>query len=79
MNKRKLLALFLSGMLATTCLVGCGSSTGGSSSSSGSSNSDGYKHFTAFNASAGKELPDNNRMKNKIAEKKQDFPTSLSA
>lgn len=69
MNKRKLLALFLSGMLATTCLVGCGSSTGGSSSSSGSSNSDGYKHFTAFNASAGKELPDNNRMKNKIAEK----------
>lgn len=70
MNKRKLLALFLSGMLAATCLVGCGSTSGSSGSSgSGSTDSDGYKHFTAFNASAGKELPDNNRMKNKIAEK----------
>lgn len=70
MNKRKLLSLFLSGMLAATCLVGCGSTSGSSgSSSSGSTDSDGYKHFTAFNASAGKELPDNNRMKGKIAEK----------
>lgn len=71
MNKRKLLSLFLSGMLATTCLVGCGSTagSGGSSASSGSKDSDGYKHFTAFFATAGKEIPDNNRVKNLIAEK----------
>ncbi|MBE6063774.1 MAG: sugar ABC transporter substrate-binding protein [Clostridium butyricum] len=70
MNKRKLLSLFLSGMLATTCLVGCGSTSGSSgSSSSGSTDSDGYKHYSAFFATAGKEVPDNARLKNKIAEK----------
>ena len=70
MNKRKLLSLFLSGMLATTCLVGCGSTSGSNgSSSSGATDSDGYKHFSAFFATAGKEIPDNNRVKNLIAEK----------
>lgn len=70
MNKRKLLSLFLSGILASTCLVGCGSTSGSSGSSSASTtDADGYKHYTAFFATSGKEIPDGNRVKNAIAEK----------
>lgn len=73
MKKGKLLSLLLAGIMVGACFIGCGSTTAGNKDSNSSSNSnvgsDGYKHFSAFFTVPGKEIPDGNRMKKKIADK----------
>lgn len=65
MKKTKsLLALVLTTMFLVGALGGCGSKSDADNSSDG-----GVKQFTAFFATAGKEIPDNNRMKKMITEK----------
>lgn len=66
MRKRKVLSLFMTSILSISILNGCGSSDKKVNSNI---NSDGIKEFSAFFAVPGKELPDSNRIKNKIAEK----------
>lgn len=67
MRKTKLIvSMILSGALALSLLAGCGSK----SQETATTSSDGkVKEFTAFFATAGKELPENNRLKQVIAEK----------
>jgi len=68
MRKTKLIvSILLSGTLALGLLAGCGSKT---TETSTAASSDGkVKEFTAFFATAGQELPDNNRLKKVISEK----------
>ncbi|OOM78776.1 hypothetical protein CLPUN_18240 [Clostridium puniceum] len=67
MRKSKLiLSILLTGVMGMSLLVGCGNQAKEASSSS---DSDGIKEFTAFYATPGKEIPDNNRLKNAIAKK----------
>ncbi|NRY60474.1 sugar ABC transporter substrate-binding protein [Clostridium beijerinckii] len=66
MRKSKLIvSMLLAGTLAVSLLTGCG----GSSQETSSSSDGKIKEFSAFFATAGKEIPDNNRLKNVIAEK----------
>ena len=67
MRKTKLiLATLLTGVMGLSLLAGCGSKSQEASSTS----TDGkVKEFSAFFAVAGKEVPDNDRLKNVIAEK----------
>lgn len=67
MKKTKsLLALVLTTMFLVGALGGCGSKSDADNSSASDG---GVKKFTAFFATAGKEIPDNNRMKKMITEK----------
>jgi putative aldouronate transport system substrate-binding protein len=67
MRKTKLIvSILLSGTLALGLLAGCGGKTAETASTSGDGK---VKEFTAFFATAGKELPENNRLKNAIAQK----------
>jgi len=67
MKKTKsLLALVLTTMLLVGALGGCGSKSDADNSSASDG---GVKKFTAFFATAGKEIPDNNRVKKLITEK----------
>lgn len=67
MRKSKLIvSMLLAGTLAVSLLAGCGNKSQETSSTSGDGKT---KEFTAFFATAGKELPDDNRLKNVIAEK----------
>lgn len=66
MRRKRLLSLILTSILSLSILSGCGKTGGGSDSNV---NKDGIKEFTAFFATAGKEIPDDNRLKNVIAEK----------
>lgn len=67
MKKTKsLLALVLTTMFLVGALGGCGSKSDADNSSASDG---GVKKFTAFFATAGKEIPDNNRVKKLITEK----------
>lgn len=67
MRKTKLIvSMLLAGTVAMSLLVGCGSKSQETASTSGDGK---IKEFTAFFATAGQELPDNNRIKNVIAQK----------
>lgn len=67
MRKTKLiLSMILTGTLGLSLLAGCGSKNQETSTASEAGKN---KEFTAFFATAGKELPDDNRLKNVIAEK----------
>ena len=64
MKKTKsLLALVLTTMFLVGALGGCGSKSDADNSSASDG---GVKKFTAFFATAGKEIPDNNRVKKLI-------------
>lgn len=67
MRKTKLIvSMLLTGTLALGLLAGCGGSKQETNSASGDGK---IKEFTAFFATAGKEIPEDNRLKNIIAEK----------
>lgn len=67
MRKTKLVvSMLLAGTVALSLLAGCGSKSQETASTSGDGK---IKEFTAFFATASKELPDDNRLKNVIAEK----------
>lgn len=71
MRKSKvMISTIMAGIISMSILTGCG---GGSKANenvaSEKSNEDGIKTYTAFYAVPGKELPDDNRLKNVIAEK----------
>ena len=67
MKKTKLIiSMLLTGVVSLSLLAGCGSQTK-ETSSNGSNGK--VKEFSAFFAVAGKEIPDNDRVKNVIAEK----------
>ncbi|AGF58611.1 putative aldouronate transport system substrate-binding protein [Clostridium saccharoperbutylacetonicum] len=66
MKKTKLItSMLLTGVVSLSLLAGCGNQTKETSSASNGK----IKEFTAFFAVAGKEIPDNDRVKNVIAEK----------
>ncbi|MBE6054400.1 MAG: extracellular solute-binding protein [Clostridium sartagoforme] len=65
MSKKRLLSLILTSIMSLTIFSGCSNK----SNTDSNVNKDGIKEFTAFFAVAGKEVPDNNRLKNVIAEK----------
>ncbi|MFU7515198.1 sugar ABC transporter substrate-binding protein [Clostridium sp. HCS.1] len=64
MRRKRLLGLVLTSMVALSVFAGCSKGTDKDSNVS----KDGIKEFSAFFATAGKEVPDN-RLKNAIAEK----------
>lgn len=64
MGRKRLLSLVLTSMVALGVFTGCSKGTDKNSNA----NKDGIKEFSAFFATAGKEVPDN-RLKNAIAEK----------
>lgn len=64
MRRKRLLSLVLTSMVALSIFAGCSKGTDKDSNA----NKDGIKEFSAFLATAGKEVPDN-RLKNAIAEK----------
>ena len=67
MRKTKLIvSMILSGALALSLLAGCGSKSQETATTSGDGK---VKEFTAFFATAGKELPENNRLKGVITQK----------
>jgi len=67
MRKSKLvLSMLLTGVMGMSLLVGCGSESKQTSSTSGDGKT---KEFTAFFATAGKDMPDTNRVKNAIDKK----------
>ncbi|WP_207738496.1 sugar ABC transporter substrate-binding protein [Clostridium sp. D46t1_190503_E9] len=65
MRTKKLLSLVLTSMVALSIFTGCSSK---GSDENSNVNKDGIKEFSAFYATAGKEVPDN-RLKKAIAEK----------
>ncbi len=65
MRRKRLLSLVLTSMMALSVFSGCSKGTDENSNV----NKDGIKEFSAFFAVAGKEVPDDNRLKNVIAEK----------
>lgn len=67
MRKSKLiLSVLLTGVMGLGLLAGCGGQT---KETTASSESGGIKEFSAFFAVAGKEIPDDNRVKNAITKK----------
>lgn len=67
MRKTKLIiSMLLTGVVSLGLLAGCGSQTKQTSSTSGDGKT---KEFTAFYATAGKDMPDTNRVKTAITKK----------
>ena len=75
MKKKQMLSVLLAGMMAATMLAGCGSTTETASSdgtdgkTTETSQEDGVKEFTAFFATAGTEINDDNEIQQIIADK----------
>lgn len=77
MKKKQMLSVLLAGMMAATMLAGCGSTTETETASSTetdgktteTSQEGGVKEFTAFFATAGTEINDDNEIQQIIADK----------
>ena len=75
MKKKQMLSVLLAGMMAATMLAGCGSTTETASSdgtdgkTTETSQEGGVKEFTAFFATAGTEINDDNEIQQIIADK----------